>query len=118
MAEVLLVINASLLIQSGITTLPEELENDKESGAIAITRRGKPVLAVMFWELYECLTEILEIMSKPEMMAALGQDILRQSLVKVHSRNLLLLRRRLQSSIQNSLELHLKYLVLPCVTHL
>jgi len=30
-----------------LTTLPEELENDKESGAIAITRRGKPVLAVM-----------------------------------------------------------------------
>ena len=58
-----------------LTTLPEELEQDKESGAIAITRRGKPVLAVMSWELYECLTETLEVMSDPEMMAALRQDI-------------------------------------------
>lgn len=58
-----------------LTTLPEELEQDKESGAIAITRRGKPVLAVMTWELYECLTETLEIMSDPEMMAAFRQGV-------------------------------------------
>lgn len=58
-----------------LTTLPEELENDRESGAIAITRRGKPVLAVMSWELYECLTETLEVMSDPEMMEALRRDI-------------------------------------------
>lgn len=58
-----------------LTTLPEELEQDRESGAVAITRRGKPVLAVMSWELYECLTETLEIMSDPELMAILRQDI-------------------------------------------
>ena len=58
-----------------LTTLPEELENDRESGAVAITRRGKPVLAVMSWELYECITETLEIMSDPELMAILRQDI-------------------------------------------
>ncbi len=58
-----------------LTNLPEELEQDKESGAIAVTRRGKPVLAIMSWEFYECLTETLEIMSDPEMMAVLRQDI-------------------------------------------
>lgn len=58
-----------------LTTLPEELEQDRESGAVAITRRGKPVLAVMSWELYECLTETLEIMSDPEMMAAFRQGV-------------------------------------------
>lgn len=58
-----------------LTTLPEELEQDREAGAIAITRRGKPVLAIMSWELYESLTETLEIMSDPEMMESLRQDI-------------------------------------------
>lgn len=58
-----------------LTTLPEELEQDRESGAVAITRRGKPVLAVMSWELYECLTETLEIMSDPEMMASFRQGV-------------------------------------------
>lgn len=58
-----------------LTSLPEELEKDKASGAIAVTRRGKPVLAIMSWELYESLIETLEIMSDPEMMAALRQDI-------------------------------------------
>lgn len=58
-----------------LTTLPEELEQDRESGAIAITRHGKRVLAVMTWELYECLTETIEIMSDPELMAVLRQDI-------------------------------------------
>jgi prevent-host-death family protein len=38
-----------------ITSLPERLE--KDPGAVAITRRGKPVLAVMPWELYEALME-------------------------------------------------------------
>ena len=34
-----------------LTSLPERLA--KEPGAIAVTRRGKPVLAVMPWDLYE-----------------------------------------------------------------
>lgn len=58
-----------------LTSLPEELEQDKELGAIAITRQGKPVLAVMSWELYESLVETLEIMSDPEAMAAFHQGV-------------------------------------------
>jgi antitoxin YefM len=56
-----------------ITSLPERLE--KEPGAVAITRRGKPVLAVMPWELYESLIETLEILGDPELMNALRQSI-------------------------------------------
>ena len=46
-----------------LTSLPERLERDP--GAVAITRRGKPVLAVMPWELYEALIETLEILGIP-----------------------------------------------------
>lgn len=42
-----------------MTSLPEILT--AESGAVAITRRGKPVLAIMPWELYESIIETLEI---------------------------------------------------------
>ncbi|HCJ79066.1 prevent-host-death family protein [Peptococcaceae bacterium SCADC1_2_3] len=56
-----------------LTTLPERLA--KEPGAVAVTRRGKPVLAVMRWELYEAITETLEIMGDEDLMAALRQGI-------------------------------------------
>ena len=40
-----------------------------------MTRRGKPVLAVMPWELYEALIETLEILGDEELLAALRQGI-------------------------------------------
>jgi antitoxin YefM len=56
-----------------LTSLPERLGEDM--GAVAVTRRGKPVLAVMRWELYEALTETLEIMGDEELMTALRRGI-------------------------------------------
>ena len=56
-----------------ITSLPERLE--KDPGAVAITRRGKPVLAVMPWELYEALMETIEILGDVELITALRQSI-------------------------------------------
>ncbi|MBI3961933.1 MAG: type II toxin-antitoxin system Phd/YefM family antitoxin [Deinococcus sp.] len=56
-----------------LTSLPERLA--KEPGAVAVTRRGKPVLAIMPWELYESIVETLEIMGDPELMAAIRQGI-------------------------------------------
>lgn len=56
-----------------ITSLPERLE--KDPGAVAITRRGKPVLAVMPWEFYEALMETLEILGDVELMTTLRQSI-------------------------------------------
>jgi PHD/YefM family antitoxin component YafN of YafNO toxin-antitoxin module len=61
-----------------LTTLPEEFAQAPELGAVAVTRRGKPVLAVLSWELYESLLETLEVMGDPELMKALrrgAQDI-------------------------------------------
>ena len=58
-----------------LTTLPEELEQDPDVGAVTVTRHGKPVLAIMSWDLYETITETLEIMSDPVLMAAIRQSI-------------------------------------------
>ena len=34
-----------------LTALPDELKHDGEIDVVEVTRRGKPVLAVMPWEL-------------------------------------------------------------------
>lgn len=58
-----------------LTSLPEEFEREGNLDAVAVTRRGKPVLAVMPWELYETITETLEIMSDKEMTSVLKESI-------------------------------------------
>lgn len=56
-----------------LTSLPEEL--DRHPGAVAVTRRGKPVLAVLPWDVYEAIVETLEIMGDDELMIDLRQAI-------------------------------------------
>jgi antitoxin YefM len=56
-----------------LTSLPEELA--EEPGAIAVTRRGEPVLAILPWYLYESIMETLEILGDEELTAALRQSI-------------------------------------------
>lgn len=58
-----------------LPNLPEEFNRDPHVGAVAVTRRGKPVLAVMPWERYESIVETLEIMGDIELMAALKRSI-------------------------------------------
>ncbi len=62
-------------VRRKLTTLCEEFEQEPETGAIAVTRRGKPILAVMPWELYESIVETLEIMGDEELMQALRLGI-------------------------------------------
>jgi len=59
-----------------LTSLPEELAKTSELGAVAVTRRGKPVLAVLSWDLYETLLETLEVMGDPDLMKALRSGML------------------------------------------
>ncbi len=59
-----------------LTSLPETLMHDGQVDVLEITRRGKPVLAVMPWELYEAVSETLEVMGNKELMAQLRQSIL------------------------------------------
>lgn len=58
-----------------LTSLPETLMRDGQVDVLEITRRGKPVLAVMPWELYEAVSETLEVMGDKELMAQLRQSI-------------------------------------------
>ncbi|MDP8990529.1 MAG: type II toxin-antitoxin system Phd/YefM family antitoxin [Acidobacteriota bacterium] len=55
--------------------LADALEKHPEIGAVKITRHGKPVLAVLSWDLYEAVVETMEIMSDPETMAAFRQGV-------------------------------------------
>ena len=56
-----------------LSQLPEKLS--AENRAVALTRHGKPVLAVMPWELFESIMETMEIMGDADMMAALRESI-------------------------------------------
>ena len=56
-----------------LSRLPEMLA--KEKRAVALTRRGKPVLVVISWDLFESLMETMEIMEDPEMMDAIREGI-------------------------------------------
>jgi len=56
-----------------LTSLPERLA--AAPGAVAVTRRGKPVLAIMPWELSESIVETLEILGDEDLIATLRQGI-------------------------------------------
>lgn len=61
--------------RSKLTALPEQFEQEPEPGAVAVTRRGKPVLAILPWDLYESLIETLEILGDEQLVAALRQSV-------------------------------------------
>lgn len=58
-----------------LTALPDELEREPETGAVAVTRRGKPVLAIMSWDLYESIVEMLDILGDEALMAQLRRGL-------------------------------------------
>lgn len=56
-----------------LTKLPEELENNPVT--VAVTRRGRPVLAIMTWEDYQAILETLEILSDDTAVGQLRRSI-------------------------------------------
>ena len=68
-----------------LTGLPEEFERSPETGAVTVTRRGKPVLAVMPWELFDSITETLEILSDEKLMKALRKSLQEARKGRTHS---------------------------------
>ena len=60
--------------RQALLDLPERLAKAPDK-AVSITRHGRPVLAVMPWELYESLVETLDVLSDPEMTAALRSSL-------------------------------------------
>ena len=59
-----------------LTSLPELLVHNGQVDVAEITRRGKPVLAVIPWELYESISETLEVLGDRDLMLLLRQSIL------------------------------------------
>ncbi len=55
--------------------LLEQFEHGHETTAVAVTRRGKPVLAVMPWDFYEAIIETLEVMGDADLAKSLKQSI-------------------------------------------
>ena len=58
-----------------LTSLPEELEHESGQDVVAVTRRGKPVLALMSWDLYEAVNETLEVAGDRDLMIKLRQSV-------------------------------------------
>ena len=56
-----------------LTRLPERLEASPMT--VSVTRRGKPVLAIMSWEDYETIAETLEMLSDEEALVKLGRSV-------------------------------------------
>ena len=50
-----------------LNKLPEQLGEDPETGALSISRRGNPVLAVLSWDLYESIIETLEVLGDEQL---------------------------------------------------
>ena len=63
------------IVEAGsiLSELPKRLAD--EDRPVAITRHGKPVLAVMSWHLFESIAETLEIMADDDMMNAMQRGI-------------------------------------------
>lgn len=55
-----------------LTKLPERLES--HPATVAVTRRGKPVLAIMAWEDYEAIQETLEILGDEDAVTQLRRS--------------------------------------------
>ena len=58
----------------GLLDLPRRLARAPEH-AVTITRRGRPVLAVMPWDFYESIVETLEVLSDADTVSALRESL-------------------------------------------
>ena len=54
-----------------------QIANDlvDSQGTVTVTNRGKPMMTLIGYEMYESIMESLEIMSDPELMARLRQSL-------------------------------------------
>ena len=60
-------------VRSRLTSLSDDLAAGKDT--LAVTKRGKPVLALMPWDMYEALVETMEVMSDPDLMQAFREGV-------------------------------------------
>lgn len=60
--------------RQALLDLPERLAKSPDK-TVSITRHGRPVLAVLPWELYESIMETLEVLGDPETTGALRASL-------------------------------------------
>lgn len=58
-----------------LTSIPELFEQEADLDVVAVTRRGKPVMAILSWDLYEALEETLEVLGDEELMTQLRKSV-------------------------------------------
>lgn len=61
--------------RKNLTKIPARFKENPALGAIAITKRGQPIMALVDWNLFESILETMEIMSDPELMKHIRQGI-------------------------------------------
>ncbi len=61
--------------RSQLLELAEQLNRPPATEAVTVTKRGKPVLAVLPHEFYESLVETLEVLADATLMRALRRSL-------------------------------------------
>ena len=59
--------------RSRLTKLADKLHRHPD--AIEVTNRGKPVLAILNWDLYEAMEETIEILGDEDLQVALRKSL-------------------------------------------
>ena len=62
-------------VRSRLLGPAEELNRPTGAAAVAFTKRGRPVLALLPWDFYESLVETLEILGDENLMKALRRSL-------------------------------------------
>ncbi len=58
-----------------LTRLPEEFARRPRLGAVKITRRREPVMALLSWDLYQSLVETIDVMADEHLTEALRKSL-------------------------------------------
>ena len=61
--------------RSQLLKMPGKMSKGGHAKAMAVTRKGKPVLAILPWDLYESIIETLEIIEDEELISLLRLSI-------------------------------------------
>ena len=62
-------------VRRELSQFPDLFAAEPVADALAVTRRGEPVLALMPWSLYQGIAETLEVLGDAESCAALREGI-------------------------------------------
>ena len=61
--------------RSKLLLLPGKLAKDKTVKSVTVTKRGRPILAIVQWDVYESILETLEVMGDPALMESLRRSV-------------------------------------------